>query len=102
MTRLVDLAKVLRSKNAGALYLTLDVMFEDETTYRRVRDSGVLDAARIAGLYKVSHNEVSVIPYDVAYAIKITVPRAYPSGDILDNDVYGAQQHAPLLDIEVP
>ncbi len=102
MTRLVDLARVLRSKNAGALYLTLDVMFEDEATYARVRDSGVLDAQRIADLYRVSHNEVSVIPYDVAYAIKVTLPRAYPSGDPLDNDVYGAQQHAPLLDLEVP
>lgn len=101
MTRLVDLAKVLRSKNAGALYVTLDVMFEDEATYRRVRDSGALNAERIAALYRVSHNQVSVIPYDVAYAIKITLPRAHASGDPLDNDVYGAQQHAPLLDIDI-
>ena len=102
MTRLADLAKVLRSKNAGALYLTMDVMFEDESTYRRVRDSGALNARRLAPLYGVSDNEVAVIPYDVAYAIKITVPRAVPSGDPLDNDVYGAQQHAPLLDIDIP
>ena len=102
MTRLADLASVLRSKNAGALLITLDVMFEDEATYRRVRDSAALDARRIAALYGVSHNEVSVIPYDVAFAIKITVPRAAPSGDPLDNDVYGAQQHAPLLDLDVP
>ncbi len=102
MTRLADLASVLRSKNAGALYLTLDVMFADEATYRRVRDSGALDARRIAALYAVSHNEVAVIPYDVAFAIKITLPRAVASGDPGDGDVYGAQQHAPLLDIEVP
>lgn len=102
MTRLAELAKVLRSKNAGALYFTMDVMFEDETTYRRVRDSGALNAHDLARRYGVSDNEVAVIPYDVAYAIKITVPRAVPSGDPLDNDVYGAQQHAPLLDIEIP
>jgi hypothetical protein len=102
VTRLAGLAKVLRSKNAGALYITLDVMFEDEPTYLRVRDSGALGAQRIAPLYGVSHDEVSVIPYDVAFAIKITLPRAAPSGDPLDNDVYGAQQHAPLLDIEIP
>lgn len=101
MTRLADLARVLRSKNAGALYITLDVMFEDDATYRRVRDSGALDARRVAPLYGVSANEVAVIPYDVAYAIKITVPRAVPSGDPLDNDVYGAQQHAPLLETEI-
>jgi hypothetical protein len=101
VSRLADLAKVLRSKNAGALLVTLDVMFDDAATYRRVRDSGALDAARIAALYGVSHNVVEVIPYDVALAIKITLPRAHPSGDPLDNDVYGAQQHAPLLDLEI-
>lgn len=102
MTRLIDLAQVLRSKNAGALLCTLDMMFEDDDTYRRVRDSGAITPQRIAKLYGVSDNEVSIIPYDVAYAIKITIPRLVPSGDPGDTDVYGAQQHAPLLDIEIP
>ena len=26
----------------------------------------------------------------------------YVAGDIGDTDVYGAQQHAPLLDVEIP
>jgi len=102
MARLVDLAQVLRSKNAGALLCTLDMMFEDEKTYKRVRDSGAITPQRIAKLYGVSHNEVAVIPYDVAYATKVTTPRLLPSGDPGDTDVYGAQQHAPLLDIEIP
>jgi len=102
MARLIDLASVLRSKNAGALLCTLDVMFEDEATYNRVRDSGVLQPGLIATLYGISDNEVSIIPYDVAYAIKITIPRLHKSGDPDDSDIYGAQQHAPLLDIEIP
>ncbi len=102
MARLYDIAKVLRSKNAGALLCTLDVMFEDEATYRRVRDSGAITPRIIAGLYGVSDNEVSIIPYDVAYAIKVTIPRLTPSGAPDDTDIYGAQQHAPLLDIEIP
>jgi len=102
MATLAELTSVLRSKNAGALLCTLDLMFEDEATYRRVRDSGVLTPQLIAERYGLSHNEVSIIPYDVAYAIKITIPRAVPSGHPADTDVYGAQQHAPLLDIEIP
>ena len=102
MARLIDLASVLRSKNAGALLCTLDVMFEDEATYNRVRDSSVLQPGLIAKLYGISDNEVSIIPYDVAYAIKITIPRLHKSGDPDDSDIYGAQQHAPLLDIEIP
>lgn len=102
MATLAELTNVLRSKNAGALLVTLDLMFEDNTIYERVRDSGVLTETLIADLYSVSQNEVSIIPYDVAKAIKITVPRLVPSGSFGDTDIYGAQQHAPLLNIEIP
>ncbi len=102
MATLAELTSVLRSKNAGALLCTPDLMFEEESTYQKVRDSGVLRPGCIAQLYGISDNEVSIIPYDVAYAIKITIPRLHKSGDPDDSDIYGAQQHAPLLDIEIP
>ena len=102
MATLADLTSVLRSKNAGALLCTMDLMFDDVETYERVRDSGIITPALIASLYSVSQNQVSIIPYDVAMAIKITVPRLVPSGSFGDTDIYGAQQHGPLLDIEIP
>ncbi len=102
MATLAELTGVLRSKNAGALLVTLDMLFEDQATYERVRDSGVLTEDLIAQLYNVSHNQVTIVPYDVAMAIKITVPRLVPSGGFGDTDIYGAQQHAPLLNIDVP
>ena len=102
MDTLRDLAKVIRSKNAGALLLTLDVMFENEAVYARVRDSNALNPRTIAALYGVSDNHVDIVPFDVALAIKITLPRSVAAGSPGDTDVYGAQQHAPLLDIEVP
>jgi hypothetical protein len=102
MSTIGELASVVRSKNAGALYYTLDVMFADEASYNKVIASKVLNETRISELYQLSANAVQVINYDVAYAIKITIPRDYPSGDPACNDVYGAQQHAPLLGIEVP
>ena len=102
MATLAELTSVLRSKNAGALLCTLDLMFEEEATYKKVRDSGVIAPELIAELYGISHNEVVIIPYDVAYAIKITIPRLHPSGSPGDTDIYGAQQHGPLLTIEIP
>ena len=102
MAKLRDIARVVRGKNAGALYLTLDVMFEDEATYRRVRDCGVLSPRALAPLYGVTDNEVAIIPFDVARAIKITVPRRVRSVSPGDTDVYGAQQHVPLMQLEVP
>jgi hypothetical protein len=37
-----ELAKLIRSKNAGPFVLTIDVMFEDEETYRRVLNKAEL------------------------------------------------------------
>jgi len=102
MATLAELTSVLRSKNAGALLCTLDLMFDDDETYQKVRNSGVLTPELIADLYGISQNEVAIIPYDVAYAIKITIPRLLPSGSPGDTDIYGAQQHGPLLTIDIP
>ena len=40
--------------------------------------------------------------YDAVIAFKATLPRLVPAGDIGDTDVYGAQQHGPLLDVDIP
>jgi CRISPR/Cas system-associated protein Cas5 (RAMP superfamily) len=102
MATLGELAKLIRSKNAGAFVLTFDVMFEDEATYRRVLDSKVLTRQSFAKLYKMSENEVMFFEYDAACAIKISIPRPYIQGDLDDGDMYGGQQHALLVDLVVP
>ncbi len=105
MARLEDLATVLRSKNAGPFQITIDILFGDDRTYRRVRDSGALAPEKIGPLYDVPGQQVSVIPFDRVYAIKVTFPRRTGergSGSAFDRDVYGAQQHAPLADIDIP
>jgi hypothetical protein len=100
--RLYDLAEVLRSKNAGPLLITFDVILPDRATYRRVIDSEVLQPALIGQLYDLDPADVQITPFEAANAIKITIPRRGPtSGAPGDRDVYGAQQHAPLLDIEL-
>ena len=97
---LQDVAKVVRSKNAGPVTLTLDVMFEREADYQHWVQSPSLSAARIGALYGVDPARVAIHPYPAALAIKITLPRKVVAGDPGDRDVYGAQQHARLLGIE--
>jgi hypothetical protein len=102
-----DLASVIRSKNSGPYELTLDVLFKDDQTYRRVADAGVLTGKFVAGLYGVPEESiVSVIEFPAARAIKVTMVRPIPSGALGERDVYGSQQHAPLLnavlDLEDP
>ena len=98
-----ELASVIRSKNAGPFELTFDIMFDDEQTYARVRASGILGAELIQRLYGVDADEVlSVHFFDAALTFKATIARPVASGTAGDSDVLGAQQHAPLLDVEIP
>ncbi|MCB8890655.1 DUF4387 domain-containing protein [Vreelandella malpeensis] len=102
MALIKDIAQICKSKNAGPFYITIDVLFEDHTLYRQVKETGVLSPALFATLYGVEEKDVLFTPYDTAAAFKATLPRAIPAGDLGDTDVYGAQQHAPLLDVDIP
>lgn len=97
--RLVDLARVIRSKNAGPLHLTLDLMFPDEESYEIAARSPALSGAAVAELYRVGPEKVDVVPFPAAYAIKIVIDRPIVAGSPGDGDVYGAQQHTPLLEL---
>jgi hypothetical protein len=99
--KLWEMTKLIRSKNAGPFELTFDVIFKDRAGYEKVRDAGLISTAWVARAYRLPAEQVAVINYDAANAIKITIPRASISGDIDDSDVYGGQQHAPLVDLEV-
>ncbi|MEB3756941.1 MAG: DUF4387 domain-containing protein [Desulfurococcales archaeon] len=105
MVKLYDLAKVVRSKNAGPFTVTLDLLFEDESCWKQV--SSKLTREIVANAYKVNIEEVlDIIAYRPALAVKINLRRRIPSGHPGDRDVYGAQQHIPLalieLDIDCP
>ena len=99
--KLEDIASVVRSKNAGPRALTLDVMFADDAGYARAAQSPALTAPRMAALYGVAEGDVRVIPYPLGRAIKIVMPRRVTAGDPGDTDAYGAQQHGPLLRVEL-
>ena len=97
-----DLARLIRSKNAGPFILTFDVMFDDEATYRRVLASGALTRDSFARLYKLPADRVRFFQHDAARAIKISIPRPTVQCDLDDGDAYGGQQHAPLVTLEIP
>lgn len=102
MDNLLDLASILRSKNAGPLNITFDIIFSDKETFNRVKNSKIINKKLIAKLYKVAEEDVLILEYGVVNAIKITIPRKCTSGDIVDTDIYGCQQHGPLLTIKIP
>ena len=99
--KLWQMTKLIRSKNAGPFELTFDVIFKDRAGYEKVRDAKLISADWFAKTYRLAPEVVSIINYDAANAIKITIPRPTISGAINDSDVYGGQQHGPLVNIEV-
>ena len=99
MKKLIDYTKILRSKNAGPLYITFDLIFNSEEDMKYVEKR--LKKEDIAKAYDISEEEIDIIPYGVVNSIKITFPRKNISGNISDNDIYGCQQHMPLADIKI-
>ncbi len=103
MTKLVDLAKAIRSKNAGPDKITFDVIMKDRAAYDRVRDSGVLSREAVRKLYGIPDSRISDhVAFDPALAIKFTIFRTQPSGSLGDADIFGSQQYGPLQQIVLP
>lgn len=101
--KLVELAKTIRSKNAGVDKITFDIIFREKENYELVKRSGVLTKEKVAKLYGIDEARISdFVEFDPANAIKFTIYRQRPSGSPGESDVFGCQQYAPLLDIEVP
>ncbi|QUL98165.1 MAG: DUF4387 domain-containing protein [Candidatus Fermentithermobacillus carboniphilus] len=100
--KLAEMASVIRSKNASPFVTTLDIFFEDRNNFLRVKDSGVLNKETISRLYKVPQDSILGIWFvDLCCGIKISFLKPKAADDIESSDVYGAQQNAPLLDLEI-
>lgn len=97
--KLIDIARILRSKNAGPLYITFDLMFDSEEDMNMVL--GKLKKEDIAKAYLVNEKDITIIAYQIVNSIKVTFPRKHISGSVYDDDVYGCQQHIPLGNIEI-
>ena len=101
--KLVDLAKTIRSKNAGTDRITFDIIFREKEKYDLVRNSGALTRKTVAALYGIQESRiVDFVEFDPAYAIKFTISRLRPSGSYGEGDVFGCQQYPPLYDLEIP
>ena len=99
---LVELAKTIRSKNAGVDQITFDVIFRDRESYELVKRSRALTPEAVCRLYGIAPDRITAfVEYDPALAIKFTIRRERPSGSPGERDVFGAQQYAPLFDLPI-
>ena len=100
-TKLTDICKVIRSTNCSPFELTMDLIFTTEENFKKAKEMNLINREAMAKLYEVPLNDVlKVIYFDTALAVKMTMKRVRSSGSPGDSDVYGAQQHGPLLKFE--
>ena len=69
MKRLIDYTKILRSKNAGPLYITFDLIFNTTEDMEYVEKN--LKKADIAKAYDMDESKIDIISYKVVNSIKI-------------------------------
>ena len=101
MKSITEIAKVIRSKNCSPFELTLDIILRRREDYEILKEKNLINRDLIAKIYRVPEENIKkVIYFDPACAVKVTMLRIVSSGSPGDTDVYGAQQHGPLLDLE--
>ena len=72
MKKLVNYTKILRSKNAGPLFITFDLIFDDSKEMEYILKN--LKKSDIASAYGMNEEEIEIISYKEVNSIKITFP----------------------------
>jgi hypothetical protein len=94
-----NVASLVRSKNAGPFWQTLDIFCESDRDYRDIAAAGVVSVETIAALYHVEVSTVRIYRIPDLRIIKISFPRPTAQGGIHDRDLHAGQQHVPLLSL---
>ena len=101
MTKLVDICNIIRSKNSGPYELTLDIIFKSKEEFNMICEKKIIKEDLICNMYRIKKEDIiNIVEFNPANAIKVTIKRPIASGNLGESDVYGAQQHAPLLTVE--
>jgi hypothetical protein len=97
------MAHVIRSKNAGINKICYDIFFNTDQDYEAALRSGRFAPGQVAGVLGISEERmIGCYRSDACLAVKISTHREVLSGFPGDRDLFGAQQHARLLSMQIP
>lgn len=99
MTRVGDVCDLVRSKNAGPFWITIDLFFDGPELFARHARSPDLDAGSIARLYDIDAAQVRHFCVESLALLKISFPRPTPQGGVDERDLHGGQQFVRLLGV---
>src|SRR3569833_1879114 len=90
----------VQCKNAGPIWMTLDVFLPDDAAYRAA--DALITPELIAELYAVAPESLRIFRIPQLKAIKVSFPRPVPQGSLHDRDMHTGQHHVPLARRPVP
>lgn len=99
MTKLSDIAKKIRSKNAGPFWLTIDVFCDTAEAYQKVVNA--LDVTRLADVLQADPATLKRFEISDLNVVKISIPRPAIQGTRQDRDMHGASFANILAELEV-
>lgn len=99
MTKLIDITKKIRSKNAGPFWLTIDIFFDDESTYQALKQYLITDT--VAALFAMKATDIKRFDIDNLLVIKFSLPRPHIQGTAQDTDMHGASFAALLEELVI-
>lgn len=100
---LVEMTRVLRSKDAGVNSITYDLFFHTEEDYRQALESNMFTKEAVAKILGVPEEYIIGSYYcDPCYAIKVSRYREMIAGTPGSPDTFGAQQQMRLELLKIP
>jgi hypothetical protein len=96
-----QVADLVRSKNAGPFWMTIDVFLANHDDYLRVVGSSLTDPLTIAATYHVDSDSVRIFRLPALNIVKVSLPRPVVQGALADRDMHAGQQYVALLDLPI-
>jgi hypothetical protein len=101
--RLLDIAVVIRSKDAGVNRLTFDILFTSAENYEAALRSNVFYKDNMATILDLPRERlVGTFFVDTCNAVKISIERPNISASMDERDVFGAQQQSAIERLTIP
>jgi hypothetical protein len=101
MTKVRDVCRHVRSKNAGPFWVTIDRFFDGPDNFAKYALSDALGPQLFAALYGTDPALVKRVPVESLSMVKISYPRAAPQGWMGERDMHQGQSFARLLAVEI-
>ena len=101
MPKLRAVCRHVRSKNAGPFWITVDLFFNDEASFRSHAGADAINARAVGELFHVDPAMVKRFVVPELNIVKLSFPRASPQGGKLERDMHGGQQYVRMLDLDV-